>query len=178
MTVLGRKKDQRYYRASSSGFLNQPSASLFRKKFVYWSAATLALLFAPALAWVYGGVHQGTSNNASGSFSSATPAQKATGNSDAAASPASPQPSSNTTDTSVNASVNSSSDNSSTTDLTVNGQSIPVPDNGSVSKTVQTNDGQTNVDINVQNHGTASNRSSSSTNVHIFSNTRRSDISH
>lgn len=65
---------------------------------------------------------------------------------------------------------NSENQSSSTqTDVTVNGQKVDVPQNGSVSKTVQSEDGTTTVNITSSSTSNSSN-TSSSLNVSTFSN--------
>ena len=51
---------------------------------------------------------------------------------------------------------------SGTAKVVVNGQTIQVPDNGSVQKTIQSNDGTTTVNVNVQNSNNGSTSGSSS----------------
>lgn len=46
--------------------------------------------------------------------------------------------------------------NESSTSVTVNGQTVPVPQNGSHRETIVSNDGQTKVDVSIENHSTNS----------------------
>lgn len=72
-----------------------------------------------------------------------------------------------------------SSQTSTTTSVTVNGQNIPVPENGRVSQTLNTNNGTTTVNVDNQSSSTGSagsstNRTKSSVNVRVNSTERRS----
>lgn len=58
--------------------------------------------------------------------------------------------------------------------VTVNGQKINVPHNGSVHKTVNNDDANISVDIQNDSHGDASNQSTSSSNISIFSQSNTS----
>jgi hypothetical protein len=74
------------------------------------------------------------------------------------------------TDNSATANVQVTSDNS--THVEVNGQIIPVPENGSVHKTIQSPDGNSVVDVTVENNNggfTSSSSSFNSTNINSFS---------
>lgn len=64
-------------------------------------------------------------------------------------------------------SLNVQAGTGSNTQVTVNGQSVPVPDNGSVHKTYTTNNGHTTVDVT--NSSTNSYSSSSTVNINSFS---------
>lgn len=68
---------------------------------------------------------------------------------------------------------NTQGGSATTTQVTVNGQQVPVPANGSVQKTITTENGQTTV--NVSNTSTSNNNSSSS-NVNISSHSYSSNI--
>lgn len=80
--------------------------------------------------------------------------------------------------------VNSDQTNGSNTssqsnaDVTVNNQQIPVPENGSVSKTVQSSDGSTTIDVTSNNASNGDSQSSNSTstslNVSTKTNSRNS----
>jgi hypothetical protein len=68
--------------------------------------------------------------------------------------------------------------NSSQTSVTVNGQSIDVPQNGSVSRTMESDGGMTTVDVQSSNHSTTSqagNTNNSSVNVRVRSNSNSED---
>jgi hypothetical protein len=71
-------------------------------------------------------------------------------------------------------SVSAQSQNSSQTSLNVNGQQIDVPDNGTVSQTIENQNGTTTVNVNSNSTksttGTGTNTSRSSVNVHVSSN--------
>lgn len=58
-----------------------------------------------------------------------------------------------------------------TTDVQVNGQSIPVPDEGSVHRVIKNKDGETTVDISVKSDTSGTSRSHSSTNIQMNSST-------
>lgn len=67
---------------------------------------------------------------------------------------------------SMSSSVNA---NDVTTDVTVNGQSIPVPEQGSVHKVIENGNGQTTVDISVESETSGTSQSQSSTNIQMNS---------
>ena len=73
----------------------------------------------------------------------------------------------------------SSNDSRSTSDtkVTINNENIPVPENGTVHRTIQNENGTTNVTVNT-NTGTTSNQSSSSTSMNVNTSTfsRSSDV--
>lgn len=62
-------------------------------------------------------------------------------------------------------------ENSSHTSLMINGQNIPVPENGSIHKQMQTNNGTTSVDLKVDNNSSqsTSNDVNSSTSISVYS---------
>lgn len=62
------------------------------------------------------------------------------------------------------------------TNVMVNGQSIPVPNNGSVSRTITNGNGTTQVDISNHSSSSGTNNSSTSTNLSINSSTYSKDI--
>ncbi len=64
------------------------------------------------------------------------------------------------------------------TNVMVNGQSIPVPNNGSISRTFTNGNGTTQVEItnNSSSSGTSNSSSSTSTNLSINSNTYSKDV--
>ena len=69
----------------------------------------------------------------------------------------------------MNASNNENQSSSTQTNVTVNGQKVDVPQNGSVSKTIQSEDGKTTVNISSSSTSNSSN-TSNSLNVSTFSN--------
>ncbi len=82
-----------------------------------------------------------------------------------------PQPASQDSSSGARTSTNSMSDSSkSSVQVTVNGETVPVPENGSVHRTLQSADGQTTLDVSTSSDGGASNSSSSSLNVNVSSN--------
>ncbi len=92
---------------------------------------------------------------------SATPAATATTSADQNATP-------HTETTSKAISTTTASDSS--VQVTVNGESVPVPENGSVRRTIQSADGQTTLDVSSSSDGESSNNSYSSLNVNLSSN--------
>ena len=62
------------------------------------------------------------------------------------------------------------------TNVMVNGQSIPVPNNGSVSRTITNGNGTTQVDISNHSSSSGTNNSSTSTNLSINSSTYSKDV--
>jgi hypothetical protein len=68
-----------------------------------------------------------------------------------------------TNSTSISSSSSNSGSSSSTSKLTVNGQNVPIPANGSVRKSLDTDTGS--VDISVDNNSISSNNSSLNINV-------------
>lgn len=62
------------------------------------------------------------------------------------------------------------------TNVIVNGQSIPVPNNGSVSRTITNGNGTTQVDISNSSSSSGTNHSSTSTNLSINSSTYSKDV--
>lgn len=56
------------------------------------------------------------------------------------------------------------------TNVTVNGQTIPVPQNGNVTRTIEDQTGTTKVNVNSQTGSTASNNSNSSVNINVSTN--------
>jgi hypothetical protein len=79
--------------------------------------------------------------------------------------------------TTVHASDNSAGDKSGNTSMTVNGQAVDVPDNGSVDKTIPTNDGATSVEVNTSSPGSANSSSHSNVNINIQSSSNSSSKS-
>lgn len=66
----------------------------------------------------------------------------------------------------------------SSSQLTINGENVPMPDNGSVHKSIPSNNGNVKVDVSIQNNGSTSNYSSSgSTSLHIYSNNNSTSVS-
>jgi len=65
----------------------------------------------------------------------------------------------------------SSSQTSSTPTVTVNNQSIPVPTNGTVNKTVQSSNGSADVNVSITSSSNTSSNSSTSTNLQVNTNT-------
>lgn len=79
-------------------------------------------------------------------------------------------PVSSTDQADVNINSNSSSNtNSSQTSVEVNGQQIAVPDNGSTHQVIESENGKTTVDINVDSNTSGSSESRSSTSVKMRS---------
>lgn len=68
--------------------------------------------------------------------------------------------------------VSSTKANTQSTSLVINGQSINVPKNGSIHKTISNISGQTNVRISISDNGSANNTYSSSSSVNIDSNSQ------
>jgi len=62
------------------------------------------------------------------------------------------------------------------TNVMVNGQSITVPNNGSVSRTITDTNGTTKVEISNNSHSSGTNNSSTSTNLSINSSTYSKDV--
>lgn len=62
------------------------------------------------------------------------------------------------------------------TNVMVNGQSIPVPNNGSVSRTITNSNGTTQVEISNNSSSSGTNNSSTSTNLSINSSTQSKDV--
>lgn len=90
----------------------------------------------------------------------------------------------------TNSSVESSQsiNNSSTSStLTIDGEDVDIPDNGSVHKTIKSNDGKTNIDVHIdngsgngssrQNINTFSSQGHSSTTLNIHSSTKSTSTS-
>ncbi len=75
---------------------------------------------------------------------------------------------------STSASNGAQNQTSTTTQVTVNGESIPVPENGSVHRTIDTGNGQ--VTVNVDNSTTTANPGNSYTSVHSFSSSASSSV--
>lgn len=61
--------------------------------------------------------------------------------------------------------------------VNINGQDVPVPDNGSVQKTIVSPDGKTTVNIDVQNSSTGETTNNSSSSTHVQVNTFSSSSS-
>lgn len=81
-----------------------------------------------------------------------------------------------TINTSAENTANENSATNSSVSVTVNGQSINVPENGTVHRTITSDNGQAEIDINVQSDSTSGsfNSSTSITNVHGFSSNMQS----
>jgi hypothetical protein len=135
----------------------------------YIGLATLLGLFAaPLTAFALQGQNSTSSepsNNSSNNTSRSETMQEST--------PPSENTNANSKDkntgTNNNTSQSGSSSNSysSTTNIKVNGQSIPVPNNGSVHRTMKSNDGQTTTQVTIDHSSTSNTQNSSSTNTDI-----------
>jgi hypothetical protein len=68
----------------------------------------------------------------------------------------------------------SSSESNTSTNVTVNNQQIPVPENGSVSKTIQNSDGSTTVNVSSNNvsNGDSNSSSTTSTSLNVSTSTQ------
>jgi hypothetical protein len=77
-----------------------------------------------------------------------------------------PASSSDQADININSSSN---ENSSQTNVEVNGQQVAVPDNGSTHQVIESENGKTTVDINVDSSTSGSSESRSSTNIKMRS---------
>lgn len=145
------------------GFLEEQGADK-SKTILYASAAGLVFLVAPSLL-----AFRASSN---GALAGSPPAVSALDTT-----PPEHQDSIQS-DTSVDSQVsqvnNGASSNSSSVKVNVNGQNIPVPENGSVNQTINS-DGQT-TNVSVTNQSSSSNGSASnSSTVNINSNSSSSD---
>lgn len=88
-----------------------------------------------------------------------------------------PQSAESHTSTDVHAQSTINADGTTTTNMTVNGQNIPVPQNGSFQKQITTNDGQTTVNVQVDNGsgGGSSTSMQSHTNINVNSQSYNSE---
>lgn len=74
---------------------------------------------------------------------------------------------------------NQNQSSSTQTNVTVNGQKVDVPQNGSVSKTIQSEDGKTTVNVTSSSNSTTSgSNTSNSLNVSTFSNSAGTSSTH
>jgi hypothetical protein len=70
---------------------------------------------------------------------------------------------------SSSADAGSANSGSAHTSVTINGQTVPVPQNGTVSRTIQNQNGTTKVEVDSSSTGTSANSSNSSVNVQVDS---------
>lgn len=117
-----------------------------RTKFGLGATGLLALALAPAAF-----AHTTSGSNSISSTTSLTTPQAVQGHIDAS-------DQTNSSTSSLNTVINGTDD--STTWVTVNGQEVSVPENGSVHKTIQDENGQTVIDITVQNTNSVNGRTS------------------
>jgi hypothetical protein len=164
-------------RQAAAASLLHPMA--FKKKLVMWSAIVLAVLFTLALyiSSSSAGSPQAPLKNAQ-QLNSAVQAEPQASKSDGSESESEAAGSQSDTSTNV-----TSGDNSSSMNITVNGQNVPVPQNGSVDKTIPAGNGQGSTHVSVEsNNSTSGNNSSSRLHVstrsssHSTSSSSNSDI--
>jgi len=88
------------------------------------------------------------------------------------------QPPDSNDSTFSNSTTTPKTQNHSSAEVTINGQSIAVPENGSIHKTIPSENGQTNVDISIQSRSSGQSQSNrgSSTKLQIFSEDRKSVV--
>lgn len=139
------------------------SHSLFTRKRVGFTLAGAFVIVGSAVA-----MNGGSANQPAKSKQQSFTVQTST---DSTATPADP-PSNQAASTNTTAPGSASNSSSTNVQLNVNGQNVDVPQNGSVQKTVPTEDGngQSSVSVN-----SSSNSSSSSLNVNISSNSSSTD---
>lgn len=165
MGVLGRA-EQHYQSRSSSGIGNLIS-SVSRwsrpKKFAVLLSALTLIGVGPAAAVA---LHQDSIPNPSpGHDNSSLLESNSSSQSELNAA------SNNATNDGTNSVSSGNASNSSSTEVTVNGQSIPVPENGTVQKTMPTNNGQGTVNVKIDSHSSSSTSGNkTSTNLQVYSN--------
>lgn len=124
------------------------------QNFTTLSATALTFLLAPVLVAAVNGDGSGTPSNVSEETRPDTSSQLEA----------------STSNIEATVETKSTIDEHNSTNVTVNGQSIPVPENGSLHRTITSPDNQSTVDIHVENHSSSnSNNTSRSSRVEIRS---------
>ncbi len=158
----------------SLGRIRTYSAS--HKKLLLESVGTIAVLIMPVVAFAL----EGHSNANSINPAVITPQKDISSNSDSSTSAVSPPNSSSINSSAGTNSTPAGSTTNNTTHVTVNGQSIDVPTNGSIQKTIPNQDGAGTSSVNISNttsgSGDASAQNSNSTNLNISSSSSGTDV--
>jgi hypothetical protein len=159
---------------SFSEFLLHPMAS--RKRIIVWSVIAIAVLL--FVAWYANNTAASSSLVSPSSISTQIETNVQSQSSQTKSTIPKKQNNISSPSTSINGSTESDSSGKYSSKLNVNGQNIPVPENGSVSKTVVSGDGNSSTTLHVHSSNTnTSGGSSSSLNVSTQSTSVDSDSS-